>query len=603
MALIKPTTVVLTAFLAGELLTHQPAPPHRPPLWQGTRDSFLPDPGGELARDVRTGLLRAAEAGDLEDRIQHLYARLTPSVVRFLDPWRKGSGFSGVIVSPAGEILTCAHHHLPPNTRLVAELADGRRVQATILGSVKQEAGSRSRYAAADIGMARLDGKGPWPAAALRSPGDLKAGDRCLVLGYPNLHLPGQPPLLRLGRVLPPDPLGRIRSSCRGQPGDSGGPLLDLEGRVLGMLVAMESLRTGVTLHSSVEAFLALRERLRAGEAVAFEKELPKDLERPDHLEPRRDLWGWEPAAGLTTTLSKAHRSTVEILGDGRVIALGLIVGEDGWVLTKRTVLTGPSGPRRLACRLADGKRLEARVMAGSGAHDLALVKVAAARLSAVSWGTADGLRVGRLVASLGPGPEPLNYAVVAAVRCKNPGIKGRLPVRVEPAAVGSEGVLFAGFLEERREMDEARGFLRPGDRITHLDDVPAPTVADFARARDGRTQGPEALAGEWVKLTVERSGKTGHVFLPLVAGPGPLPIPWRDSRWNLRRNGFPGVSCHDGGIAHDRCGGPVVDRSGRVVGLNIARADPMQTFAIPSGVVQRVVAQLKAQSQKRGGG
>jgi serine protease Do len=557
--------------------------------------------------------LTAPEAADLEGKIQRLYAKLAPSVVRFFNPRRKASGFSGVIVSPAGDILTCAHHHLAPGTRIEVELADGRRVRATILGSVKQEPGSRARYAAADLGMARLDDKGPWPAAAVRPPGDLKPGERCLALGYPNAHLPGQPPLLRLGRILTPNPFGRIRCSCRAQPGDSGGPLFDLEARVIGVITAMESLKTGVTLHSSVEAFLALRGRLSAGEDGEFEKEMPKAFEwrkekagwairpkkgsePPPPAEPASDLRGWEAAKALRATLNKAQCSTVEVLSGERVLALGLIVSADGWVLTKRTELTGPAGPRRLTCRLADGKRLDARVMTGSRAHDLALVKVHASGLPAVSWGGASELKAGRLVASLAPGPEPLHYALVAAVRCRNPGVKGELLLRVEPAPDGAKGVRFTGFPEERLDLADARALLRPGDRITHLDDMPTPTVADFAGARDRRVKGLEGLAGEWVKLTVERGGKAEHVFLPLVAGPAPYPFPWRDARWSLRRTGFPVVFCHDGGIAHDRCGGPVVDRSGQVIGVNIARADPMQTFAIPSDVVQRVVATLKAE-------
>jgi S1-C subfamily serine protease len=96
--------------------------------------------------------------------------------------------------------------------------------------------------------------------------------------------------------------------------------------------------------------------------------------------------------------------------------------------------------------------------------------------------------------------------------------------------------------------------------------------------------------------LAVVRDGKKVQVFVPLLAGPPPLPGPWRDARWSLRRDGFPNVFVHDGAIAPDRCGGPVVDRSGRVVGVNIARADPLQTFAIPSDVVQEVLLGLFAE-------
>jgi serine protease Do len=538
--------------------------------------------------------LDAGQSAELEAKLQKLYGRLAPSVVRIVNPRRAEGGFSGVIVSPAGEILTCAHHHLPPKTKVVVELADGRKVQGTILGSVEQTAGGASRYPAADVGMVALDDKRDWPAATLGRSGMMKAGDFCLALGQPNVHQAGQPPLLRLGRILAPNPLGRIRTTCRIQPGDSGGPLFDLSGRVLGVHQAMESLKRGITLHSPIEGFLKVRDRLRAGERVVFEKELPEQTER------RKEPWGaWEPTAAFSRSLGAAHKSTVEVLGDGKVIALGVIVDEAGWILTKRTELWGPGGQRRLVCRLAGGARLAATVMGQSREHDLALLKVPATGLPAVRWGKSGGLRVGQLIASLGTGPEPLHCGAVGALHTRNPGSKGYLPIRVGAAAEGVRGAVFTGFLPAHRQVDEARTLLKPGDLISHLDDLPTTSEADFARVRDRRTAAADALAGEWMKLTVQRGGKSRQVFLPLTDGAVLFPTVWTAARWNVRRSGFPNVFCHDGGIAADRCGGPVVDRSGQVIGINIARPDPMRTFAIPSDVVQTEIAELKAKAQK----
>ncbi len=86
-----------------------------------------------------TGLKRldATQLANLEEKLQKFYAQLAPSVVRIVGPKSEG-GFSGVIVSPSGEILTCAHHGLAPKTKVTVELADGRKVKATILGSVKR---------------------------------------------------------------------------------------------------------------------------------------------------------------------------------------------------------------------------------------------------------------------------------------------------------------------------------------------------------------------------------------------------------------------------------------------------------------------------------
>ena len=558
--------------------------------------------------------VHAAEAAELEESIEKLYSRLAPSVVRFLGKQGRGSGFSGVIVSRSGEILTCAHHHLPPQTKVTVELADGRHVSATILGSVKQEAASKLRYSAADIGMARLDGDSDWPAAELRPPGDLKIGERCLALGYPNVHKPGQPPLLRLGRLLPPDPFGRVRTSCRAQPGDSGGPLVDGQGRVISVLIAMDSLKTGVNFHSSVDAFITLREKLRASESVAFEKDVPEAFEwrkektgwglrpkqagaPPAQQEPWSELWGWQADEAFVKALTTARRSTVEVLRADQVVALGVVVGEEGWILTKRSEILGPSGPTQLACRLADGVRLNGRIAAESAAHDLALLKVAAKSLPTLRWASSKSLRVGRLVASLGPGAEPLHYAIVAALNARNPGTPGELPLRVEAVGEGAKGVRFIDWTQNRLDLEEVRNLLKSGDCITHVNGIACASLEDFGRARRSATA-PPALAGDWVSLTAQRDGNSFQLHIPLVGGPAPILIPWRDARWNRRRDGFPTVFCNDGGIPHDRCGGPVVNGTGQVIGINIARADPMQSFAIPSDVAQQALAELMTQAR-----
>lgn len=88
-------------------------------------------------------------------------------------------------------------------------------------------------------------------------------------------------------------------------------------------------------------------------------------------------------------------------------------------------------------------------------------------------------------------------------------------------------------------------------------------------------------------------------MFAPISEAALQSPL-WKWWPLSLRRNGFPNVFTHDGGIAPEQCGGPVVGRSGEIVGINIARADEIQTFAIPSDVVRKVVAELKAKAEKK---
>ena len=59
------------------------------------------------------------------------------------------------------------------------------------------------------------------------------------------------------------------------------------------------------------------------------------------------------------------------------------------------------------------------------------------------------------------------------------------------------------------------------------------------------------------------------------------------------RRGGFASALQHDTVLDANQCGGPVVGLDGRAVGLNIARAGRVVSYAIPAAAVRPVVADL----------
>jgi len=61
----------------------------------------------------------------------------------------------------------------------------------------------------------------------------------------------------------------------------------------------------------------------------------------------------------------------------------------------------------------------------------------------------------------------------------------------------------------------------------------------------------------------------------------------------STRRAGFPIVLQHDTVLAPDQCGGPIVDLDGNVVGINIARAGRVNSYAVPAEVVQKLIAKM----------
>ena len=68
----------------------------------------------------------------------------------------------------------------------------------------------------------------------------------------------------------------------------------------------------------------------------------------------------------------------------------------------------------------------------------------------------------------------------------------------------------------------------------------------------------------------------------------------WGGGPFSVRREGFPSVLPHDVAVLPNQCGGPLIDTDGKAVGINIARALRVTTYAIPADIVQQVVAPLK---------
>ena len=142
-----------------------------------------------------------------------------------------GSG-SGVIISPDGLVLTAGHVvEGRAGRRVTAVLSDGRSLPATVLASNRES----------DLGIIKINDVTGLPTAPLGDSSTLRRGEWVLATGHPLGQHIGRPPVLRIGRVLYASGrrFGReTRSISTDAPiisGDSGGPLFDLNGRVVGI--------------------------------------------------------------------------------------------------------------------------------------------------------------------------------------------------------------------------------------------------------------------------------------------------------------------------------------------------------------------------------
>jgi S1-C subfamily serine protease len=202
---------------------------------------------------------------------------------------RRSSTGTGFIVAE-GRVLT-NHHVVDGCRRMVGVLANGRRVDLAIGGRDAQ------RDLALLSGPANMG-----PALAFRD-GPPRRGDEVVTYGFPLTGILGSGPTLTTGEIsaltgLRDDPHTMIISAPV-QAGNSGGPLLDRAGNVLGVIVAK---------------LAALRIAERTGDLpqnvnIAIQGRAALEFLRRNNVEPRRSpSIAHYPAAEVGEI---AHPSTV----------------------------------------------------------------------------------------------------------------------------------------------------------------------------------------------------------------------------------------------------------------------------------------------------
>jgi len=248
----------------------------------------------------------------LQERVKKVVDKCSPSTVGIMIGFGMGSG---VIVSEDGLVLTAAHVLVgekgtyEANQDCMIILPSGKRVKAKTLG-VNSDS---------DSGMVKITEKGPndgkWPFLPLAKSADLKKGQWVVSLGHPGGPKTGRPPVARLGRI---ERNGKdvVTSNCTLVGGDSGGPLFDLDGNVIGIHTRiMVSLSNNY--HIPTEQFKTQWDKLLAGEVfglVASKKTQPtKETPRVGLVFPddeNDDAW------------------VVEVDDDGPAYKAGLLAGD-----------------------------------------------------------------------------------------------------------------------------------------------------------------------------------------------------------------------------------------------------------------------------------
>lgn len=471
--------------------------------------------------------------------VQRQVEALEPALVKSTVALRLGgvSG-SGVIISPDGYVLTAAHVIRGSRSRRCSViLSDGKRLPATVLGSDED----------GDCGIVKIDGASDLPAATLGDSSTLRPGQWVLATGHPLGPRTGRPPVLRIGRVQGRPgtrrfrPMRHIITDTPIISGDSGGPLFDLNGRVVGIhSMITEGQRRMTSIHVPVNLAKAELAQMERGD----------DPGAPD---------------GKSKEYATALRGAEDALDAGEVQA----------------ALRSAQQSADLDPTSADARLLLARAYARAGDRTRAAAALVEAcdrgysdvdairrdsRLSSVLADPAVQKTLDRVESlSSVPGAGTRDEAVLSAVgRIEGNLNQGVVRVRAGDSDIALGTVMSAGgdVLTKASELPEGSlTCVLPDGRTVRAERVAVDTTYDLALLRvKGQRLAPivfadKTVAGSWAVSpaaggTVAAVGVVGVADMP-VNGRGISPKATSKAYMGVRLEPIEPAALHDQGLAH----------------------------------------------------
>jgi serine protease Do len=210
---------------------------------------------------IGTARIAADESGGAEDPLSEFFRRFgmprpEGEMPRGGPPVLRGNG-SGFIVTADGYILTNAHV-VSEADEVTVRLTDRREFPAKVIGS----------DARTDVAVIKIDAKAELPVVKIGNPAAIKAGQWVLAIGSPfglaNTATAGivssTSRAVGGGSSVP-----FIQTDVAVNPGNSGGPLFDLNGEVIGvnsMIFSQSGGYMGISFAIPIDVAMQVRDQL-----------------------------------------------------------------------------------------------------------------------------------------------------------------------------------------------------------------------------------------------------------------------------------------------------------------------------------------------------
>jgi len=282
------------------------------------------------------------------------------------------------------------------------------------------------------------------------------------------------------------------------------------------------------------------------------------------------------------------------LIMDGRdESGYGVVISSEGHILTKATEYARLKKPTVVI----DKKRYETvQLLAEDSKWDVCLIKVDAEGLKPVEYAKSSDLALGTWVCANGVSSRFKRRLLMGVVSAQ--------PHRIKPAG----GLVMGVALKEEEKkglvvqgVDEKGGAhaagIKKGDVFLSADGNAFKTVEELKKILESHHTGSKVLIG------IKRGDEEMEMYVGLMPGHQMNPPPNRNDMmsgdFSERRSDFPRVVQHSILGSSKIVGGPLINLDGKCIGMNIARANRAESFAIPVEELQEIATSLMNQAKE----
>ncbi len=207
--------------------------------------------------NIQTERKTRSKLGSHEELFEEFFGRRGPHRERRFPTESTGSGF---LLSEDGYIVT-NNHVIEGADRIVAALTDGQELEAEVVGTDPKT----------DLALLKVETPEPLPVAPLGDSDQIRVGDWVMAIGNPfGLdHTVTVGILSAKGRNINAGPYDDfLQTDASINPGNSGGPLIDAQGRVVGINAAINAAGQGIGFAIPINMAKELLPQLRVSGSV-----------------------------------------------------------------------------------------------------------------------------------------------------------------------------------------------------------------------------------------------------------------------------------------------------------------------------------------------